>query len=485
LKPIKALAKQTLVYGMGSIIPRILNYFLVPFYTRVFPDPKEYGVIVEFYAYVTFLIIVLTLGLETTLFRFSNKEEYSKEKVYSNTLGIITLVNLLFLSLVVIFSGSISSFLGYPNNIEYVIIFAIILVCDAISSIPFARLRIQNKAVKFSVFKILNVFINILLNIVLVYLIPKYASSNILEVYNQIPKVGYVFISNLIASLFTLFLLFLDKLNRTISIDKQLVKKLLIYGLPLCLAGLAGTMNEMLDRILIKILIIDPDVSMYQLGIFGANAKLAVFMTLFIQMFRFAAEPFFFNKAKDKDSNEVFAKVSKYFILFGLIIFLFIIVYIDIFKHFLGHKYWEGLTVVPILLIANLLLGVYFNLSFWYKLTNKNMWGLYITLVGTVLTVVINMLFLADYGYIVCAYAHLLCYIFMVVISYYLGQKYYPIKYDVKGILYYSILTAVIYIFVLLNPIQNHVLQVIVNSVIFVGFILYIVKKENLVKEFK
>jgi O-antigen/teichoic acid export membrane protein len=391
----------------------------------------------------------------------------------------------LFLSLVVIFSGSISSFLGYPNNIEYVIIFAIILVCDAISSIPFARLRIQNKAVKFSVFKILNVFINILLNIVLVYLIPKYASSNILEVYNQIPKVGYVFISNLIASLFTLFLLFLDKLNRTISIDKQLVKKLLIYGLPLCLAGLAGTMNEMLDRILIKILIIDPDVSMYQLGIFGANAKLAVFMTLFIQMFRFAAEPFFFNKAKDKDSNEVFAKVSKYFILFGLIIFLFIIVYIDIFKHFLGHKYWEGLTVVPILLIANLLLGVYFNLSFWYKLTNKNMWGLYITLVGTVLTVVINMLFLADYGYIVCAYAHLLCYIFMVVISYYLGQKYYPIKYDVKGILYYSILTAVIYIFVLLNPIQNHVLQVIVNSVIFVGFILYIVKKENLVKEFK
>lgn len=450
MNPLKQLASQTAIYGLSSIIGRLLNYFLVPLYTRVFL-PEQYGVVTEMYAYISFLIIVFTYGMETAYFRFAETEA-NKEKVFSTSLLSLIFSSLFFVGLFFLFAKPLSNILQYPNHTEYIYWFALILALDAITSIPFAKLRQQNKAKKFATIKLLNIFINIGFNIFFLVVCPyflRFPDSPILPfikgIYNVNIGVGYVFISNLIASAVTLILLLPEMLDIHFDLDKQLCKRMLIYALPLLVAGLAGMVNETMDRILLKYLLIDKSTAMEQLGIYGACYKLSILMTLFIQTFRYAAEPFFFSHSSKENAKQIYADVMKYFVITCSFIFLGIMLYMDVVKYFIGAKYYSGLKVVPILLLANLCLGVFFNLSIWYKLTGKTRFGAYLTIFGAVVTLVLNYWWIPIMGYMGAAWATLICYASMMVVSYFIGQKYYPVNYNLKKILGYLGLSLLLF----------------------------------------
>jgi O-antigen/teichoic acid export membrane protein len=433
LNPIKRLAGQTVVYGLSSILGRILNYLLVPLYTRVFLT-AEYGVITEMYAYVAVLFVVLTYGMETAFFRFSTEEKH--EKVYPTSLISLLVTSSIFIFLSVLFSPQISSRLGYSNHPEYISWFAVVIGLDAIAAIPFARLRQENKALRFAAVKVISILSNILLNLFFIllcpYLLSKNPSSIIGLVYNPSIGVGYVFISNLISSVLTFILLIPQLLDIRWNFNSSLWKRMIRYALPLLIMGLAGTINESFDRIMLKYLLPDRSTAMAQLGIYGACYKISILMTLFIQTFRFAAEPFFFAEFKNQEAKITYARVMNYFVIVCVVIFLAVMVYIDIVKYFVGEDYYPGLKVVPILLMANLCLGVFYNLSIWYKLTNRTLLGAWVSMAGAGLTLVLNFILIPRIGYEGSAWTHLSCYTFMMVVSYFLGQKYYPIHYNQK-----------------------------------------------------
>jgi len=385
--------------------------------------------------------------------------------------------------LVVLLKEPIATLLDYSGQSYLILLFTIVVTLDAFSAIPFAKLRFEEKAKKFGYLKIFNVGVNLFLNflffVVFPYLQKHFPESPLLYLYNPEIRVAYVFISNLIASLVTLLLLLPEINVRLDFINLKLLKHIYAYSLPLLVVGLAGTVNEVADKIMLKMIIDDRKTALQQLGIYGANYKLGMLMTIFIQMFRYAAEPFYFSKMKDLDAKEVYAKVMKYFILFGLLIFLVVMLYIDLFKHFIGDKFHSGLQIVPIILTANLFLGIVFNLSIWYKLSNRTNFGALITLLGAGITVFMNILLIPEYGYVGCAWATLICYIGMFIISYFLGRKYYFIPYPIKSILFYIGLAYGIYF------IQNNIhypflaLKIAINSLFLLGFILIICKREN------
>ena len=351
---IRTLAGQTAIYGLSSIVGRLLNYFLVPLYTRVFL-PAEYGVVTEFYAYVSFLIIVFTYGMETTFFRF-NESELDKEKVFSTAL-ISLLFSSALLALICFFgSSALASMLRYPGHAEYVVWFGLILACDAVTSIPFARLRAQGKPGRFAFLKFVNILLNVALNLFFLLACPFFFKQEqgwlhdfVLQFYNPSFGIGYIFISNLLASVLTLLLLLPSFKGIGAGFDKVLWRRMMLYSLPLLVAGLAGMINETMDRILLKYLL-PPDTALEQVGIYGACYKLSILMTLFIQMFRYAAEPFFFQQAKEDNARQVYADVMTYFVLACSFIFLGIMLYIDVVKFFIGPNYYPGLKVVPSLL---------------------------------------------------------------------------------------------------------------------------------------
>ena len=481
MNAIKQLAGQTAIYGLSSIVPRLLNYLLVPFYTRIFL-PEVYGIVTEMYAYVAFLIIILTYGMETGFFRFAAGEK-DLNKVYSTCLVSLFITSFTFVVIVIINAQTIANILQYHEHREYIVWFGIILGIDAFMTIPFAWLRQNNKPIQFSIIKIINVCINIGLNLFFLVLCPKIISTNpqsflsILSVERI--GVGYVFISNLIASLITLVLVLPIIIKVKLKIDLKLLKRILMYSTPLLVAGFAGTINEMLDRVLLKHLLPDYVNPMEQLGLYGANIKIAVLMILFIQMFRYAAEPFFFKHAKEKDSKVLFAEVTKYFIIFGLIIFLGIMMYIDIVKFFIGEKYRSGLNIVPILLMANLFLGIFYNLSIWYKINNITKYGAYLALFGAGITITLNILFIPKIGYIASAWAHLICYIFMVVLSYLWGRKIYRIPYKIGRFFIYIGCALILYYLSLLNKNNMLCVKLIINSVLFISFIVIVLIKEK------
>jgi O-antigen/teichoic acid export membrane protein len=455
LKPLKKLAGQTVVYGMGTIVPRLLNYLLLtPFYTRIFIE-GEYGVVTELYAYVAFLLVLLTYGMETSFFRFAETET-NKDRVFTTALGSLFVTSSLFILLGTLFAGNIADLIRYPDHPEYIIYFVIIVGVDAFSAIPFARLRQQNKAFRFAWLKVFNVSTNIFFNFFFLLFCPWFLDQNpdsaLQTIYSADIGVGYAFISNLIASVLTLILLLPEVFRIRISFDSRILKRMLSYGFPLLLVGLFGMINEVSDKLLFKFLIsvpdniADPDAYVLgQLGIYGANYRLAVLMTLFIQMFRYAAEPFFFSHAREENAKRLYASVMKYFIIFCLLIFLGVSLFIDIFKYFIGPDFRTGLMIVPIILMANLLLGIFYNLSVWYKLTDKTGYGAIIAFTGAVITVVLNVLLVPEYGYLGAAWAHLSCYFTMVVISYFWGRKHYRISYDLKNISFYFIIAMAIY----------------------------------------
>ncbi len=441
MNPIKQLFGQTAVYGMGIVLPRLLNFvILTPFYTRRF-ETDEYGIITELYAYVVLLLIVLTYGMETGFFRFASNSD-RKNTIYTSILLSVFSTSSLFVVLILLLLEPVSGWLEYSGNPEYILWLAIIVAVDAFTAIPFARIRLNNKAKKYAAIRIIEISVNIGLNLFFI----KYCRDNyesvewISKIYNPALGVGYVLIANLVSSLLKMVLLSKEIFAFVKGkFDLKLFREVFKYSYPLLIAGLAGAINEALDRTLLKHLLDPASDPMGQLGIYGANYKIAVLMTLYVQAFRYAAEPFFFSKSGEKDAKVLYADVMKYFIIPGLLIFLVVNIYLDYFKLFIGPEFREGVHIVPVVLMANLLIGIFFNLSIWYKLENKTMIGALLVMIGAGITIFINVAFVPRFGYIASAWGHLICYSVMIFISYLLSRKHFLIPYDFRKILIYFI----------------------------------------------
>jgi O-antigen/teichoic acid export membrane protein len=440
---IKRLAGQTAIYGIPSILGRILGYLLVPLYTRVFA-PGEYGTVNVFYSYASFLMVILTYGMETAFFRF-NEQEHDKEKVFSTGMISLLFTSSIFLALISVFAGTVAKAIDYADHKEYVIWFGWILVLDAVSSIPFARLRARNKAGRFAKIKMAGIIINIVLNLFFILLCPwiiKHSGNNTLDsfinlIYRRDWGIEYIFISNLIASSVVLLLLLPEIASTKWIISPSFWKKMLLYAFPLLFAGMAGIINETFDRLLLRYLL-PRDVASYQVGIYAACYKISILMTIFIQAYRYAAEPFFFAQAREKDAKVIYARIMDYFIIVVALIFLITMIYLDdfILPILVGKQYWSGRGVIPVLMLANLFLGVYYNLSIWYKLTGKTIWGAWLSAIGAVITLILNFWWIPlspdhlIYGYYGSAWATFICYGSMMVLSYFIGQKFFPVQYN-------------------------------------------------------
>ncbi len=477
--PLKKLAGQTAIYGLSSIIGRVFNYLLTPLYTYKFAT-SDYGVVTEMYAYVAFLVVILTYGMETAFFRFSSKAESidEKKKIYNTAMLPLLSTSTLFILVSILFAPEIAAWLLYPGHSDYVIWFAIIVGLDALSALPLAKLREENRAGKFAFVNLTFIGVNIGLNLFFIaYCKTIYdnGETNFLvnTFYNPNIGVGYIFIVNLISSIVRVLLLLPEFLKARLKLDKPALKQMLIYAWPLLFAGLAGIINETIDRIMLKRMLygtLGEKETMSQLGIYGACYKVSILITLFIQAFRYAAEPFFFSKEKDKNATGIYADVMKYFIIVCCFIFLGIMLYIDVAMFFVGEEYRIGVTVVPILLAANVCLGIYYNQSVWYKLTNKTIYGAYIALFGAAITLVLNYLWIPTLGYMGSAWATLICYASMMVVSYFMGQKHYPIRYQLGRISMYLLVTAVVYYLSTLPNYPSVGLKYVVNGLIIVGF---------------
>ncbi|MDR2814466.1 MAG: polysaccharide biosynthesis C-terminal domain-containing protein [Prevotellaceae bacterium] len=448
MNPLKRLAGDTAIYGFSTIVARLINYLLVAYHTRVL-DRAQYGVFTEFYGYATFLLVLLTYGMETGFFRFASRSNQRPNTVFSTSMLSLLTTSILFFGAVALNLSGLSAWMGYPDNRSYVLQMAAILAIDAFTAIPFARLRLLRKAKTFALFKLLNVLFYVLVSVLFFTFLPPYLAqrpnSLLLRFFSPEVSVGYIFTANLLSSLLSLALLLPVILGVKLSFSPALLKKMLVYSLPLLVAGLPGIANDYLDRVLFRHFYADPSLALDQLGVYGANAKLAVLMVLFVQMFRYAAEPFFFSYAEKTDARPIFAQVMKYFVICAMFIFLLVSLNIDIFALFTGKSFREGIGIVPVMLFANLLLGVVFNLSMWYKLSEKTKYAVYITLSGVVVTVLVNVIFIPRYGYHAAAWAHFFSYAVMLLVSYVMGQKFYPIRYDLKAIGFYVFAGLAIY----------------------------------------
>lgn len=483
MTPLKKLASQTAIYGLPTIVGRLLNYFLTPLYTYLF-SPTEFGDVTSAYAYVSFMLVFLTYGMETTLFRFS-QTEIEKEKVYSTALISLFISSFIFVLLTSFFASNISETLKFSGHSEYIIWFALILGCDAFSAIPFAKLREQNKAKKFAIIRSLNIVINIGLNLFFlwfckgVYDAPQSAFKPFVELfYSPTIGIGYIFISNLVASVITLLLLSPEIISVQWKVDPILWKRMMKYGLPLLVAGLAGMTNETLDRVLIPLLLPE-EIAKSQNGIYGACYKIAILMTIFIQAFRFAAEPFFFSHSKEKDAKKTYADIMKYFVIICSVIFLGTMMNMQWIQYFVGEKFREGLGVVPVLLLANLFLGIFINQSIWYKLTGQTGYGAVLTVFGALITISLNIYWIPRIGYMGSAWATLICYASMMVVSYLWGNKHYPVNYDLKRILGYLGLSVTLYFISTFIKTDSTILNLFLDNLMLIIFVAVVWKIEK------
>lgn len=480
MKALQKLAGQTAIYGLPSIIGRLLNYLLVPLHTGKFTT-SEYGEIIEMYSYVAFLVVLLTYGMETAYFRFESKKNSNHQTIFSTVLISLFSSTVLFISFATFFANDIATLLKYSDNSEYVIWFAYIVGLDALSSIPMARLRIENKAIRFASVNMANILVNIGLNVFWIgYCMPAHnaGESNFIlnTFYSPEIGIGYVFIANLFATVVKFLLLTPSLLKVNFTFSKSILKDMFIYGGPLLIASIAIIINETSDKILLKWLLLD-DLGLYnakaQVGIYGGVYKLSIIISLFIQAFRYAAEPFFFSQEKEKDSKDTYALIMKYFVIICSVIFLTVMLYLDQLKRFVNNEeYWEGLHIVPILLFANIFLGIFYNLSVWYKLNGKTKYGAFIAVIGAIITLVLNVILIPKIGYTGSAWATLACYGTMAVISYVLGQKHYKINYSLKSIFFYLGVSFVFYLAsTLLNLPEESLLKFGVNSMILLTFL--------------
>ena len=484
MKEIRQLAGQTVIYGLGTIVPRFLNYGILTFmYTRIFPK-EEYGIITELYAWMVLFQIILTYGMETGFFRFSqNQDEY--KKVYSTTLISLLITSSLFLILTNVFIKPFSEFLKYENNREYIRMFTAILAIDAFSAIPFARLRRHNKAKTFSIIKILNVVITIVVVIFFLVIAPHINSgSKQLPgwLYNPGFGVGYVFLANLAGSLCTMLMLLPWIIDIKPEFDREILKKMLGYSLPLLVAGLAGSINDAIDKLMLR-RIIGEENGLYTVGEYGAGYKIGVLMALFVQMFRFAAEPFFFERAGKADAKKTYAEVMKYFIIAMLIVFLGLNLYKSGIQYILGRDYRNSLVVVPMISMAYLLYGIYMNHSIWYKINNLTRYGIYITLMGAAVTIAINALFIPAYGYMASAWAHVFSYLTMIIASFIFASNHYKVEYQISRLIPYFIMAILMVAFAELFQYKTIVSEIAVNTVFLIVFIAFAQYKDKLISK--
>ena len=445
MSSVKSLLGQTAIYGLPTIVGRLLNYFLVPLYTSesVFNNPADYGVISELYAWVAFLIILLPLGMETAFFRFFNEKE-DKDAVFRSSFITVIGFNIIFFIVLLFASQSIADAMMYSEHPEFIVLLGAIVCVDAIAALPMAKLRSENKALRFSTIHFTAIAVNVGLNLFLM-----------LVVFNpEKPMEGVLFIllANLLASCVKLVGTYKDFLNLKWKYNKELALEMLRYSFPLIIAGFAGIVNETLDRIMMKPLLIQagntPEYSLEQVGIYSACYKLAMIVAIFLQAYRYAAEPFFFAQSKNEDRNKVYIKIMNYFVAAVCLVFIGVSLNIDIFKYFIrSEEYWSGLYVVPILLLANVFLGIYYNQSIWYKLSGQTKFGAYIAIGGGAITILVNMIFIPLYGFEASAWATLIVYGLQMVASYLLGQKYYPIKYNLRKFgLYFGLALGLFFI---------------------------------------
>ena len=479
---LKSLAKDTVIYGLSSIIGRFLNYLLVPLYTaKLSAASGGYGIITNIYAYVALLMVILTYGMETTFLRFANKSEENPNTVYSTTLVSVGSTSLLFVLLVLGFLPGIAGWMGYTAHPEYVGVMAIVVALDALQCIPFVYLRYKHKPIKFAALKLLFIFLNILLNLLYFLWLPKLYESHpdvIGKIYDPTVGVGYAFFINLFCTGLVTFFFWKELVGIKYKFDWSLLKRMLKYAWPILVLGIAGILNQTFDKMMFPKIYHNVDQAQ-QLGIYGAAVKIAMIMALITQAFRYAYEPFVFGKEKEKDSRETYAKAMRYFIIFTLLAFLAVMAWIDLFKYIIAPDYWSGLKVVPIVMAAEIMMGIYFNLSFWYKLIDKTIWGAWFSGIGCAVLILVNVLFVPKYGYMACAWGGFAGYGTAMVLSYFVGQQYYPIKYPLRDILLYTVVAGILFAAMLL-PIENMWLALAYRTVLLLLFAGFIYRKENL-----
>ena len=479
---LKSLAKDTAIYGLSSIVARFINYLLVPIQTARFAaSGGEYGIITNVYAYVSLLIILLTFGMETTFFRFMSKEGEDPKKVYSTALTMVMMTSLISAVLLMMFLYPIATAVGYADHPEYVAVMYVTVAIDAFMAIPFAYLRYLHKPLRFALLKIINIVLNITLNLLYLIVLPA-LKLNPFGIYDEqfTLDVAFVFYINLFCTCTTLLMLWKEWASQPFKIDKNTCKRMLSYTWPLLIMGLAGQLNQAASQILFPYLFDgSQEEARAQLGIYGACIKIAMIMVMITQAFRFAYEPFVFGKSKDKDNRDTYAQAMKFYLIFTLLAFLVVMGYLDILKYLIGESYWDGLRVVPIIMAAEIMFGVFFNLSFWYKLTDRTIWGAYFSGIGAVVLITIDILLIPRFSYMACAWAGFAAYATSMLLSYFIGQRYYPIAYPIRQMSAYVLLTLALY---MAMQYAGSVLplwaSLIVNTLLIAVFVAYLVKKD-------
>lgn len=483
---IKSLAKDTAIYGMSSIIGRFLNWCLVPMYTTLF-DSTEYGIVTYIYSITALLLIILTYGMETGFFRFANHEDWNNPgMVYSTSMTSIGVTSTIFMVLSCLFCVQLSNLAECPDHPSYIWMMAIAVGVDAYTAIPFSYIRFKKRPVRFATLKLINIGLNIGLNLFFLILCPwldKVAPGSVDMFYNPDFGIGYIFLSNMISSLVTLLMLYPEITSETWAFNGELLKRMLRYSFPLLILGIAGVMNQSIDKIIYPWLVTDHAQAMADLGIYGANYKIAIVMVMFIQAFRFAYEPFIFANNKEADGSrktEAYSEAMKFFIIFALFIFMGVMFYIDILKYFISPAYFSGLKVVPIIMIAELFFGIFFNLSVWYKLTDKTIWGTWFSLGGLAVTLLLNIILVPRMGYMGCAWAAFFCYATMMVASYYTGRKRFPIPYQIGRITSYVIIAAALYGLGLVTTTPSPIINYGVRAVLLAIYIAIVMRREQI-----
>ena len=461
---LKSLLKDTAIYGISSIVGRFLNYLLVPIYAASMSAASGgYGVVTEVYAWTALLMVILTYGMETTFFRFVNKDTENPQKVYSTVLTMVGSTSLLFVALGMVFLHPIASMMGYAEHPWYVGMMMIVVAMDAFQCLPFSYLRYKRKPLVFAGLKMLFIVLNITLN--LIYYVGMGGSD-----------VFYAFFFNLICTS-VIMLLLLPQIKLGGGFDGKLAKRMLNYSYPILILGIAGILNQVADKIIFRHVYLGEDAQV-QLGIYGAASKIAMIMAMLTQAFRYAYEPFVFSKSKDKDSKLMYANAMKYFIIFTLLAFLAVVFYIDILKYILAPDYWSGLKVVPMVMMAEIFMGVYFNLSFWYKVIDETKWGAWFSFAGCAVLIAINVFFVPIYGYMACAWAGFAGYGVAMLLSYFVGQKKYPIQYDLKSIGKYVAMAGVLYVISEYLPFESVWVLLVIRTCLLLVFVGYIVKND-------
>jgi len=480
--PLKKLAGETAIYGMSTILARFINFIFVPIYTRMLTT-GSYGIATEFLAYIAILQVVLTLGLETGCFNFANKHD-KPSSVFSNALLTVGILSLLFFISMGVFAGDISSWLQYDGFSNIIWFIGSILAIDSFTSILFAKIRFEHRPIKFAVFKTIKILSETLFNFLLFFAVPSYLASHpdsfLLNFVSATPDFTYIIFAIFLSGIVSLVLFIPDLFRLKFNFNPKLWREMMLYSLPLMAAGLPGILNDFIDRLLFRFFSPVGHVWQSDLGIFQAWVKFATLMILFIQMFRYAAEPFFFSRTKEEKSKELYASVMEHFTAFCMFIFLGMMMYLDIIALIIGRNFQAGVDIVPVMLLAYVILGMNFNVSMWYKLSGKTNYAIYITMAGLPITILINIIFMPLYSYHAAAWGHLLSYLVMFILSVYLGNKHYPIPYNWKKIITYVGSGILLYLASLLVPDVHFLIKYTINTILLLAFILLYLKTEKI-----